>query len=72
MQKRKIKPGQLIHFGFSERESGYIYSIDLIDGQFEMVVFVAKEGKMSSEVIDNSTKERWRSRFDNKQIRRCF
>jgi len=59
LKNQKIKAEQLIAFGFSESESGYIYSTDIIDGKFEMIVSITKEGKTSVEVIDRSSKERY-------------
>ncbi|MCL2172497.1 MAG: MmcQ/YjbR family DNA-binding protein [Nitrososphaerota archaeon] len=59
LEKRRMKPDQLILFGFLETENGYVYSTDLIAGKFEMLVFITKEGKLSAEVIDRSSKERY-------------
>ncbi|MCL2075753.1 MAG: MmcQ/YjbR family DNA-binding protein [Betaproteobacteria bacterium] len=54
---RKMKVELLIAFGFSENESAYTYSTDLIDGQFEMIVTVTKDGKVSAKVIDSVFKD---------------
>ena len=56
-KNRKIKPGQLLLFGFSERKNVYTYSTCLMDGQFEMTITVTKAGKVSTEVIDSFSKE---------------
>lgn len=58
-ENRKVKPEQLLDFGFSENDNGYIYSTDILDGQFEMTVNITKEGKVSAEVVDISSKERY-------------
>jgi len=59
LKNRKIKTSQLVPFGFYENENGYIYSIGLVDNQFEMIVTITREGKVSAEVIDLSSKERY-------------
>lgn len=58
-KKRRVKIGQLLSFGFSESGDGYAYSAGLLDGQFEMTVVVTKEGEVSAEVTDSSSKERY-------------
>ena len=56
-KNRKVKIDQLFSFGFSENESGYTYSTDLIDGQFKIIVTVTKQGIVSAEVIDSFFKD---------------
>ena len=53
----KAIPDRLVFFGFSANEDAYTYSASLVDGQFEMTVMVTKEGKIYTEVIENSTGE---------------
>jgi hypothetical protein len=59
LKNRKIKIGQLLPFGFTENENGYVYSTALVDGQFEMIVAVTREGQVTAEVFDLSSKERY-------------
>lgn len=56
-KRKKVNFARLIPFGFSESGSVYTYSTGLVDGQFEMIVTVTTEGKVSAEVIENSSGE---------------
>lgn len=58
-KNRKIKLEQLLPFGFSKSGNGYVYSIGLLGGQFEMTVSVDKAGKATAEVIDGASRERY-------------
>jgi predicted DNA-binding protein (MmcQ/YjbR family) len=58
-KRRKIKIERLFSFGFSENKCAYIYSTNLLEGQFEMIVTVTKNGNVSAEVFDSSLKERY-------------
>ena len=58
-QRRKVNFDALLPFGFSKKGSGYSYSTSLVDGQFEMRATVTKEGKLSAEVIENSSGENY-------------
>ena len=53
----KAMPARLLSFGFAEHEAAYTYSAGLVDGQFTMRVTVGKEGKISAQVIENSSGE---------------
>jgi len=57
LKNHTIKTEQFIPFGFHENESGYTYSTNLVDGQFEMIVAITREGKVSAKVIDVSLRE---------------
>jgi len=57
IENRKIKFEQLISFWFSEGKNAYTYSTSLVDGQFEMIVTVTKEGDASAEIIDTFSRE---------------
>ena len=56
-KNRKVRPGQLLPFGFSRSGDDYTYSASLLDGQFEMMVAVTKKGKISAEVVDRLSQE---------------
>jgi predicted DNA-binding protein (MmcQ/YjbR family) len=56
-KNRKAKIDQLLSFGFSENENDYTYSTNLIDSQFEIIITVTKQGKVSAEVIDSFFKD---------------
>lgn len=58
-KNRRIRPERLLSFGFSENGSAYTYSTKLVDGQFDMVVTVTKEGSISAEVIEDFSQERY-------------
>ncbi len=56
-KNRRIKPQQLLTFGFSELDGVYTYSTGLVDGQFEMTVTIGRNGEVLAEVIDSFSKE---------------
>ena len=53
----KAIPEQLRIFGFTENADAYVYSTDLVDGQFNMTVTVSKEGQVSAEVMESASGE---------------
>ena len=55
----KVVPYRLVPFGFSENGECYTYSADLVGGQFKMTLAVTREGKVSTEVTDASSGERY-------------
>ena len=59
LKNKKINVARLISFGFSKNTDGYIYSTDIIDGKFEMIVSITNDGKTSADVIDRFSKERY-------------
>ncbi|MDR0373865.1 MAG: MmcQ/YjbR family DNA-binding protein [Nitrososphaerota archaeon] len=59
LKNRRLNTEKFIPLGFSENENGYSFSTDIIDGKFEMIVSITKEGKLSAEVIDRSSKEHY-------------
>ena len=56
-KNRKVSVDRLGPFGFILSENGYRYSTTLLNKQFEMSVFIAENGKISTEVIENGSKE---------------
>ena len=58
-KNRKVVPDRLVPFGFSENGECYTYSADLVGGQFKMTLAVTREGKVSTEVTDASSGERY-------------
>lgn len=58
-KNRSVKFDRLLPFGFVKQEDAYIYSADLVSGQFKMTVTVTKEGKVSAEVIDGFSNEHY-------------
>jgi predicted DNA-binding protein (MmcQ/YjbR family) len=57
--RRRVSAARLLSFGFVEDKGAYFYSEGLLDGEFEMVVTVARGGQISAEVIDRSSGERY-------------
>lgn len=51
-KNKKTNPARLLSFGFSEQESAYHYSCELLGGQFELTVTVTKNNQVSTTVID--------------------
>ena len=56
-KNRKMKHRQLRAFGVSENETGYSYSVGLMEGQFKLTATITKAGIVSAEIIDNLTGE---------------
>ena len=56
-KNRRMMIDRLLPFGFSGNGDAYTYSTSLVDGQFDMVVAVTGEGRVSAEVIDRSSSE---------------
>ena len=50
---------KLLSFGFTEQNDYYTYSEDLLDGQMKMIVNISPAGKISTQVLDNSSKEEY-------------
>lgn len=48
----KINFNKLEKYGFIEFENNFIYKTSLLDGQFEMIVAVDRDGRISTKVID--------------------
>ncbi|MCM1306595.1 MAG: MmcQ/YjbR family DNA-binding protein [Bacteroides sp.] len=48
---------KLIAFGFSFENGRYVYSTQILDGQFEMTVEIAEDGEVAATVIDLATDE---------------
>lgn len=58
-KNRKVHFGKLLDFGFIEREDGFFYSADIVDGQMKLSVVVKKDGRIFSEVVDNADGEEY-------------
>ncbi|MDR2880561.1 MAG: MmcQ/YjbR family DNA-binding protein [Azoarcus sp.] len=56
-KNRKVRIERLLPFGFSESEGAYVYSKSIVDGQFEVIVTITKEGEVSAGVIDSLSRE---------------
>lgn len=54
-KKRKLNIEKLLSFGFEQNGERYIYHVDLVDGQMKLIVTVDTDGKICTEVIDNSS-----------------
>lgn len=56
---RKINKARLLAYGFAEENGGYVLSSDLLDGQFTLNVFVSREGKITTRVIDCASQDEY-------------
>jgi predicted DNA-binding protein (MmcQ/YjbR family) len=54
---RKADTDKLLAFGFEKNKEGYIYSVELLDGQFETRIVVGKNGKLRADVVETMTNE---------------
>lgn len=48
---------QLCAFGFSENFEDFLYSVDIVDGQFNLSVTVSHKGNVFTELVELSTNE---------------
>ena len=48
---------KLAAFGFKPSAGGYVYRAPLVDGQFEAVVSVTDDGRVTADVVDAETGE---------------
>lgn len=58
-KNRKPNDQKLLIFGFTKQKDSYTYSADIADGQMKMIVTVAKDGRIHTEVLDNSSGEEY-------------
>lgn len=54
---KKANTEKLLKFGFSEENNSYIYSKELLEGEFELTVTVNEDGLVSAKVTDTFSKE---------------
>lgn len=47
-QRKKLNPQKLSPFGFTRQDDRYVYSTDIMDGQFTMTVSIAETGEVST------------------------
>lgn len=59
LKNRKLNIQKLLSFGFTEQNSLYTYSLDLLDGQMKMNISISQEGKICTEVTDNISGEEY-------------
>lgn len=55
--QRAINPSSLNTYGFKQDDHGYLYSSDLLKGQFIMSTRITMYGKVSTTLMDKSTGE---------------
>lgn len=58
-KNRKPNIKKLLSFGFEESNNGYIFNCDFMCGQMKLTVAVLQEGKIHTEVTDNSSGEEY-------------
>lgn len=58
-KNKKMNIERLLSFGFKEKDNGYIYSKDILDGQFELYVFITFDEQISTRIIDKETNEEY-------------
>ena len=57
--KRKVNTAKLLAYGFTEKENAYHCSVKILEGQFDLQVFIAWEGKVTTQVIETATNEEY-------------
>ena len=56
---KKLNLEKLLPFGFVENDGKYMYSADILDGQFRMTVVIAEDGTVGTRVIDPALNEEY-------------
>jgi predicted DNA-binding protein (MmcQ/YjbR family) len=56
-ENTKIDFDKLLSFGFKKKGNSFLYSADIVDGQFKMTVTVTRQGQISAEVLDAASHE---------------
>lgn len=54
-KNRKLNTRKLLAFGFEKNSNEYVYHMDLADRQLNLTVKIDHEGKIYTEIIDNSS-----------------
>lgn len=54
---RKVNLKKLLDYGFERADKGFVYSKDIVDGEFNLTVFVSKAGAVETKVEDKTTQE---------------
>ncbi len=58
-KNKKIVVKKLLSFGFQPQEETYVYTTDLMDGQFAMMVTVDINGNIGTKVMDKASEEEY-------------
>ena len=59
LKNKKPNEKKLMSFGFERKKDQYVYLCDIVGGQMRMTVVISLDGRLYSEVIDNSTDEEY-------------
>ena len=54
IKNKRIVREKLIPFGFEQHSNGYVYSEAIINGQFELKLYVDADGELSSQLIETA------------------
>ena len=57
--KRKVNTAKLLAYGFTEKENTYHCSVKILEGQLDLQVFIAQDGKVTTRVIETATNEEY-------------
>lgn len=58
-KNKKVNIERLLSYGFFEKDNGYIYSVDIMGGQFELTVFITYDEQISTKIIDKDTNDEY-------------
>ncbi|MCH5299360.1 MAG: MmcQ/YjbR family DNA-binding protein [Ruminococcus sp.] len=56
---KKVNREKLISYGFSETADGYRYSTEVMNGQFQLNVFVTNGGAVTTQMMDTASDEEY-------------
>lgn len=57
--RRKMNCTKLLNYGFSEVDNGYQYQTAVMNGQFQLNVFITNDGLVSTQMIDSTLNEEY-------------
>ena len=54
-QGRKVNVEKLVTYGFLKKRGSYLYETDILDGQFELRIYILSQGTVDTKVFDKNT-----------------
>ncbi len=56
---RNMNVKKMLAYGFTECENGYVYLADILEGRFQLKLYISKRGVPSFQVVDADTNEEY-------------
>jgi len=56
-ENKKVNLKKLMPYGFTRNNDTYIYTTNIVNGQFQMIITITEHGAINTKVIDSSSNE---------------